>query len=141
MAAFALCLLCLALLQTSWCQFVFELKLDDIVDLNNCYDALEVIDPTCETYLAKFCLREARDTSTRSYDLDDCPFGRAGRFGHFSALPIIKPISSSQPWPVTIIIIVSIINIPNGLIFCKLIKTCNCHLDLLFKFINLYVVL
>ena len=81
-------------------RFVFEAKLLTITNLENCYDPLETIDTDCETYLAKFCLREARDKSVRSDDVDDCPLGRSGRFGPDGALPIIKPIYSMEPWPV-----------------------------------------
>lgn len=85
----------------SWCQFVFGIKLHAITDLNDCLGLLELFDPECETYLAKFCLREARDSSGRSYDVNDCPFGRAGRFGPDGALPIIKEIISEHSWPVS----------------------------------------
>ena len=63
------------LMQTSWCHFEFQLRLDAIVDLKDCQDALELIHPPCETYIPKFCLRDAREPGTRSRDLSDCPLG------------------------------------------------------------------
>ena len=71
------------------------------MDLKDCQDALELIHPPCETYIPKFCLRDAREPGTRSRDLSDCPLGSGGQFGPASRLPIIKPIISSQPWPVS----------------------------------------
>ena len=103
MASFLfLVLFSFCLLQASRCQFVFDAWLDAIVNINDCYDSLEVIHPPCETYLPKFCLREGRTVSNaRSRDLDDCPLGRVGRFGPEGALPIVKPINSTLPWTVS----------------------------------------
>ena len=82
---------------------MFELWLEDIIDIRNCYDSLELIHPECETYLSKFCLRAGGTTAanTRSHDVHDCSLGRVGRFGPYSALPIVKPINSTSPWTVS----------------------------------------
>lgn len=89
----------LQLVQLSSTRFVFQFGLHAVTLHGECPG----VESECETYLHRFCLREAGSPRTNTDD-DDCSLGSSDpRFGPNAddTLPITRVISSEQSWPVS----------------------------------------
>ena len=80
--------------QLTAANFVFEFELSSVDTRGNC--AGDDLSIGCETYLSTFCLRLQSET-------DGCSLGSSGRYGPGGGLPITRRISSTSPWPVSLI--------------------------------------
>ena len=87
----------LQLVQLSFSRFVFQFELHAIDTNGECSE----LSPECETYLHRFCLREAGSSRTNTDD-SDCPLGASEpRVYADGTLPVTRVIFSEQSWPVS----------------------------------------
>ena len=91
----------LQLVQLSFTRFVFQFELHAIDTNGDCSSFFESVSPECETYLHRFCLREAGSSRTNTDD-SDCPLGDSEpRVYAVDTLPVTRVIFSEQSWPVS----------------------------------------
>jgi hypothetical protein len=94
---FTLSVVALSAAQLASANFIFQFELSDVVTHVNCEKAFDEYSSVCETYLSIFCLRLQSETS-------GCSLGSSGQYGpdKFN-FPITRQISSTSPWPVSLL--------------------------------------
>ena len=92
----------LQLVQLSFTRFVFQFELHAIDTNGDCSNFFDLeLTSECETYLHRFCLREA-GSSRANTDDSDCPLGaNEPRVYADDTLPVTRVIFSEQSWPVS----------------------------------------
>ena len=91
-----------SLVQLSLSRFVFVFQLHAVTTNGDCSGFFEgAQSPECDTYLNRFCLREAGSSRSNTDD-SDCPLGSNNtRFGPDGTLPTSRVTFSELSWPVS----------------------------------------